>query len=153
MRRFTDTQLKSLLVAVVAAVITLHFEAEPRLLKFLDSAEWTRLIEWFCLTVMGLVLLAWMGFTDMEFDVISFGIKARRAKHSRGKPSQARADEGAFVELRKILEEERQDNRRLVELARELQRENARLSGGISGESPIEDDEDQRERGDEGDHV
>jgi hypothetical protein len=117
---------------VVAGIIAAFFEPLPPLIGAVHSVAWTMLIEWFGLSIAGLALLSWMGITDMEFELSSTGIKARRI----------RADEGTIEELRQELNGMKQDNLRLRRLTHELREELSLYPAGKRESSEEEGEDD-----------
>jgi len=113
MRKLSGSQAASLIAVSSAAFVAVLFEPLPPLLEFINSEMWTRLIEWFGVSVAGLALLSWTGVTDMEFEVSSTGVKARRVQ----------ANEEMVEQLRSELQEMEQDNLRLRGLTRDLRKE------------------------------
>jgi hypothetical protein len=109
-RRLTGAKAASLAAVVVAGLIAAFFEPFPPLMAVVHSKAWTLLIEWFMLSASGMALLAWAGVTDMEFELSSSGIKARRIE----------ADSEAVDQLRKELSEMQEDFKQLLQLTRVL---------------------------------
>lgn len=113
MKRLTGTQVASLLAVAAAVAVAVFFPPLPPLLGLLHSEAWTRLVEWFLTSAAGLALLSWMGVTDMEFEISSSGIKARRIGISKD----------IVDALRNEMKGLQDDNARLITLSEHLRSE------------------------------
>jgi len=129
-RRLGGTQVASSVALIVAGLVAIFFEPLPPLVAVLESTAWTRLIEWFGVSIVALALLSWVGVTDMEFEVSSNGIKARRIP----------GGDATIEELKEELQGMKEDNRRLMLILRE----ELTLRNGYGGDGggPTEEDAD-----------
>ena len=115
MRRLTGNLVAALVATAVASLVVAIFEPFPPLMEELRSGPWTLFIEWFVVCSAVLVLLSWMGLSDMIFIVGKDGIKPERVDRHKG----------AFEALTKELEEARRDIDVLMRLNRLLNSERA----------------------------
>ena len=120
----TGSRVATSAVVVAALVLVFLLEPLPPLIAFERSEIWTRLTEWLALSLIGLVMLSLMGWSDTELELSTSGIRVRPASAPK-QPSELSAETAA--ELEQQLTEMRQDNLVLQRLVQHHREEQERL--------------------------
>lgn len=132
MRSLTGTRVASFVAVVIAGLLAAFFEPFPPLLWEVHSLGWTRLIEWFVVSVALLLLLSLMGLTDLEFEISRDGFKYRRT----------RVDNETIDRLRTEVKELEEDNKRLLRLTRKSLEEQSLRTREQGGPHPDDGEDD-----------